>query len=189
VALIDPTGGKTTLLNILTGLLSPVSGRVYLAGGDHRPLDSKRIALGMVAASITSLFRAEHSEQRHACATRRAAHQLHMLRPSPPSRRSTMRRESCESSPVGRAAVSRGDLLRRKRRLELTLPWALGPRSSCSTSRAPDSPTRIRRPRRMLRLPAYNDVAILFVAHDMTWSSECRPDLGAYYAPLWPRAH
>jgi branched-chain amino acid transport system ATP-binding protein len=58
-ALVGPNGaGKTTLFNLLTGFLSPTSGRVYIGGHDVTGLPPEKIARLGVARSfqITSLF-------------------------------------------------------------------------------------------------------------------------------------
>jgi branched-chain amino acid transport system ATP-binding protein len=58
-ALVGPNGaGKTTLFNLLTGFLTPTSGRVELRGHDITGLAPEKIAQNGVARSfqITSLF-------------------------------------------------------------------------------------------------------------------------------------
>lgn len=58
-ALVGPNGaGKTSLFNLLTGFLSPTSGRVLLFGADVTGLRPDQIAMRGVARSfqITSLF-------------------------------------------------------------------------------------------------------------------------------------
>ncbi|HEX6871544.1 MAG TPA: ATP-binding cassette domain-containing protein, partial [Micromonosporaceae bacterium] len=58
-ALVGPNGaGKTTLFNLLTGFLSPTSGRVEMAGRDVTGLPPERVTRLGVARSfqITSLF-------------------------------------------------------------------------------------------------------------------------------------
>ncbi len=58
-ALVGPNGaGKTTLFNLLTGFLTPTSGRITLGGRDITGLPPERVARLGVARSfqITSLF-------------------------------------------------------------------------------------------------------------------------------------
>ncbi len=175
VALIGPNGaGKTTVLNVLTGLLAPASGSVYLSGQDITGLPvQRRIALGMGRSfQITSLFpqlSILHNVLLALLGVQRASY--HMLR-------------SITSFKAANAAAKQlldsvdlwdaRDLLPteisygQQRRLELTLALASQPKvlllDEPSAGLSNEESAALGR---MLRLPAYEDVAILLVAHDM----------------------
>jgi branched-chain amino acid transport system ATP-binding protein len=175
VALIGPNGaGKTTLLNILTGLLSPVSGSVYLAGREITGLSTpKRIALGMGRSfQITSLF-PELSILNNVMLALLGVQRIsyHMLRPISSFKAvNDAARELLESVDLwdARACLPAEISYGEQRRLELTL--ALGSRPKILLLDEPSAGLSNEESAAlagMLRLPAYNDVAILFVAHDM----------------------
>jgi branched-chain amino acid transport system ATP-binding protein len=175
VALIGPNGaGKTTVLNIVTGLLSPLSGRVVLAGQDVTALPvHKRIALGMGRSfQITSLFpelSILHNVMLALMGVERSSYR--MLRPISSFKATTnAARELLESVDLWDAhgclpaEISYGE----QRRLELTL--ALGSRPKILLLDEPSAGLSNEESSAlagMLRLPAYEDVAILLVAHDM----------------------
>jgi branched-chain amino acid transport system ATP-binding protein len=175
VALIGPNGaGKTTALNVLTGMLAPTSGSVYLSGQDITGLPvQKRIALGMGRSfQITSLFPELSILQNILLAllgVQKASY--HMLRSITSFKSANAAaKDLLDSIDLWDARnllpteISYGQ----QRRLELTLALASQPKVllldepsaglSCEESNALA---------KLLRLPAYDDVAILFVAHDM----------------------
>jgi branched-chain amino acid transport system ATP-binding protein len=175
VALIGPNGaGKTTALNVITGILTPVSGSVHLEGQDITTLPvQRRISLGMGRSfQITSLFpelSILHNVLLALLGVKKSSY--HMLR------------SITSFKPVNAAAKDlldsvdlwgERDLLPteisygQQRRLELTLAMASQPKvlllDEPSAGLSNEESNALAR---MLRLPAYEDVAILLVAHDM----------------------
>jgi branched-chain amino acid transport system ATP-binding protein len=175
VALIGPNGaGKTTVLNILCGLLSPLSGNVYLAGREITGLPiQKRIALGMGRSfQITSLF-PQLSILHNVLLALLGVQSIsyHMLRPitsfNPVNAAARQLLESVELWDLRDCLppeISYGE----QRRLELTLALASRPKilllDEPSAGLSNEESATLAK---MLRLPAYDDVAILLVAHDM----------------------
>ncbi len=175
VALIGPNGaGKTTVLNVITGLLSPLSGRIYLAGQDITSLQvQKRIALGMGRSfQITSLFpqlSILHNVLLALLGVQKSSY--HMLRSITSFKTANAAAEELLGSvDLWKARDCRPPEVSygQQRRLELTLALASRPKvllldePSAGLSNE-ESGGLVQ----MLRLPAYEDVAILLVAHDM----------------------
>ncbi len=175
VALIGPNGaGKTTALNVITGLLSPVSGKVYLAGQDITKLPvQRRIALGMGRSfQITSLFpelSILHNVLLAFLGVQKSSyHMFKRITSFKPANAAA--KELLDS--VG--LWDQRDLLPpeisygQQRRLELTLALASRPKvlllDEPSAGLSNEESAALAQ---MLRLPAYKDVAILLVAHDM----------------------
>lgn len=175
VALIGPNGaGKTTALNVITGLLPPLSGRIYLAGQEITKLPvQRRIALGMGRSfQITSLFPETsilHNVLLALLGTRRSSYQ--MLRDIRSYKPVNLAAEELldsvdlwEARNLFPTEISYGQ----QRRLELTLALASQPKvllldePSAGLSKE-ESAALVK----MLRLPAYENVANLLVAHDM----------------------
>ena len=175
VALIGPNGaGKTTALNVITGLLSPLSGRIYLGGRDMTKLSvQKRISRGMGRSfQITSLFpelSILHNVLLAVLGVQRASY--HMFRNITSFKAANASaRELLDSVDLWEARnlfpteISYGQ----QRRLELTLALASQPKvlllDEPSAGLSNEESAALAQ---MLRLPAYKDVAILLVAHDM----------------------
>jgi branched-chain amino acid transport system ATP-binding protein len=175
VALIGPNGaGKTTALNVITGFLSPLSGHVYLEGKDITGLAvQKRIALGMGRSfQITSLF-PELSILHNVLLALLGVHRssYHMLRSINSFRpANAAAKELLDSVDLWETRdclppeISYGQ----QRRLELTLALASQPKvlllDEPSAGLSNEESASLGQ---MLRLPVYEDVAILLVAHDM----------------------
>ena len=175
VALIGPNGaGKTTALNVITGLLSPLSGRIYLGGRDMTKLPvQKRIAGGMGRSfQITSLFpqlSILHNVLLALLGVQKASY--HMFRDITSFKTANASaRELLDSVELWEARnlfpseISYGQ----QRRLELTLALASRPKilllDEPSAGLSNEESAALAQ---MLRLPAYTDVALLLVAHDM----------------------
>ncbi len=175
VALIGPNGaGKTTALNVITGMLAPTSGSVYLAEQDITKLPvQRRIALGMGRSfQITSLFpelSILHNVLLALLGVQRASY--HMLR-SITSFKSVnvAAKQLLDSVDLWdeRALLPTEISYGQQRRLELTLALASHPKvlllDEPSAGLSTEESTALAK---LLRLPAYEHVAILFVAHDM----------------------
>jgi branched-chain amino acid transport system ATP-binding protein len=175
VALIGPNGaGKTTALNVITGLLPPLAGRVWLAGQDITQVPvQRRIAMGMGRSfQITSLF-AELSILQNVLLALLGVQRIsyHMFRKitsfgsvNEAAKELLHSVNLWEERDLLPSEVSYGQ----QRRLELTLALASRPKvllldepsAGLSNEESADLA-------RLLRLPDYEDVAILFVAHDM----------------------
>jgi branched-chain amino acid transport system ATP-binding protein len=175
VALIGPNGaGKTTALNVITGLLSPLSGRIYLAGQDITKLPvQRRIAMGMGRSfQITSLF-AELSILENVLLALLGIQRIsyHMFRKitsfgsvNEAANELLDSVDLWEERHLLPSEVSYGQ----QRRLELTLALASRPKvlllDEPSAGLSNEESAGLAR---LLRLPEYEDAAILFVAHDM----------------------
>jgi branched-chain amino acid transport system ATP-binding protein len=175
VALIGPNGaGKTTALNVVTGLLPALSGRIYLAGQDITGLPvQRRIALGMGRSfQITSLF-PELSILHNVLlallgVSRSSYHMLRSINSFKPANAAA--KELLDSVDLWyvRDSLPPEISYGQQRRLELTLALASQPKvlllDEPSAGLSNEESTALAQ---MLRLPVYQDVAILLVAHDM----------------------
>ncbi|MCE5254616.1 MAG: ABC transporter ATP-binding protein [Actinomycetia bacterium] len=175
VGLIGPNGaGKTTALNVISGLLPSVSGRVCLAGQDITKLPvHRRIALGMGRSfQITSLFpelSILHNVLLALLGVQKSSY--HMLRSITSFKPvNAAAKELLDSIDLWQARdclpseISYGQ----QRRLELTLALASRPKvlllDEPSAGLSTEESAGLGK---MLRLPTYENVAILLVAHDM----------------------
>ena len=175
VALIGPNGaGKTTILNVLNGLIPPLSGRINLLGHDiTRQPTHARASLGLHRSfQVSSLFPRLSVLSNVLVALhgiRKTSYQ--MIRPITSYKddlnKANELLESVDLLPrqnIYAQSLSHGE----QRRLEIILALAFHPKALLldePTAGLTSSESSVLA--QMLRSPSNKDISVLFVAHDL----------------------